>query len=115
MYEYVLPLVFVLMVISLIIGLVGVYSRKDKEKLRTWHLMLNYPIVIVFIIALIYYWISPFTEPSGRVLLTGIFILSLIAGPVSGRYLKTQLQKMLHYLLSIAALLAVLWFMIPVV
>jgi hypothetical protein len=112
MYEYLLPLVLLLMVISLIIGLLGVYSRKDKEKLRTWHLMLDYPIIVVFIIALIFYWISPFTAPAGRVMLTLIFILSVIAGPISGRFLRTQLQKIVHYLLVIAALLAVLWFLV---
>ena len=110
MYEYLLPLVLALMVVSLIIGLAWAYSRKDKEKLKSWHLMLNYPIVIVLLIALVYYWISPFTQPGGRVLLTGIFILAIIAGPVSGMYLRTQMQKILHYLLSIAAFLSLLWF-----
>ncbi len=109
MYEYLFPLSFTFLLLSLIFSSIRIFAKSDKDKYDTWHEMLHAPMLVSLLIGVVYYWISPLTAFGEKLTVLAVFVLAVLAGPVSGMYMRTQIQRYVHYLLEITTLLALLW------
>ncbi len=107
--KYLFPVVLLIVAVSLVLRLLKHISTSDREKYDYWKNMLDYPAVVIFAIGIIYYWYSPFTVFSQRILATLIFLFFLFT-VTTARYLKrTQMQVYISYLLEAASILSLLW------